>query len=68
MGLPVPDASLAQLLDWAHSPEPPTPAVRAALPWLQSDREITAYLEELIRGNIDHWRFGPLFWRGETVT
>ena len=57
----VPRVPLAKLLEWAHSPEPPTNEMRVALPWLSDDREIRCYFEGLVRGRIDFWRFGPLF-------
>ena len=54
-------ASDADLLEWAHSGEPPYDKMRVAAPWLRRDESIRAYLEGVVQGNIYRWRFGYLF-------
>ena len=55
------EIATATLLEWAHLPEPPYGVMRAAVPWLESDAEISAYLDGVVQGRIRRWRDGPLF-------
>jgi hypothetical protein len=58
---PYAQASDADLLEWAHSENPPYARMRTAAPWLRREAEIRAYLDGVIQGNIYRWRFGSLF-------
>ncbi len=64
---PLPDhypfalASDADLLEWAHSSEPPFDKMHIAAPWLRREESIRAYLEGVISGNIYRWRYTYLF-------